>query len=151
MTEPTLKLDAFLPYRLSVASNAVSSVIAQAYDRLFGLKVPEWRLVAVLGEHDRLTQQAIVKRTRMDKVTVNRAASALTARGLIQRVPNAQDGRSHLLQLTKDGLDLYRRVAPAALTMEAAILDGFTADEITTLERLLHRLETAAARIAEQR
>ena len=34
-----LRLDDFLPFRLSVASNAVSGVIARAYQRRFGLKV----------------------------------------------------------------------------------------------------------------
>ena len=45
----TLKLDAFLPYRLSVASNRVSGTIAGAYQARFGLRIPEWRLLTVLA------------------------------------------------------------------------------------------------------
>ena len=55
----TLQLDAFLPYRLSIASNRVSGVIATAYQALFGLKIPEWRLVCVLTEGGGLSQQAL--------------------------------------------------------------------------------------------
>ena len=42
----TLKLDHFLPYRLSVASNAVSTRIAKTYRKRYNLKVTEWRLIA---------------------------------------------------------------------------------------------------------
>ena len=35
-----LKLDDFLPYRLSVVSNAVSDAIASTYQALFGLRIP---------------------------------------------------------------------------------------------------------------
>lgn len=46
----TLKLDQFLPYRLSIVSNRVSSAVASTYQALFGLKIPEWRLVAIIAE-----------------------------------------------------------------------------------------------------
>ena len=95
-----LKLDTFLPYRLSVVSNRVSAAIATAYDRLFALKIPEWRLIAVIAEGQPITQQAVGVATRMDKVTVSRAAQALVERGLIARQPNMGDKRSHLLALT---------------------------------------------------
>ena len=55
----SLQLDAYLPYRLSVASNAVSRLIARAYEGRFGLSVPEWRLLAVLAEGEGLTQNAL--------------------------------------------------------------------------------------------
>ena len=73
--ESVLKLDAYLPYRLSVASNAVSSLIARAYHDRFGLTIPQWRLLSVLQEDGGLTQGQIVTRTVMDKVTVSRAAA----------------------------------------------------------------------------
>ena len=62
-TGPGLQLDAYLPYRLSVASNAVSSLIARAYHDRFGLTVPQWRLICVLKEDGGLTQGQIVTRT----------------------------------------------------------------------------------------
>ena len=44
-----LHLEAFLPYRLSVASNLVSRASARRYQSAFGLSIPEWRVIAVLG------------------------------------------------------------------------------------------------------
>src|SRR5246127_1165453 len=83
--ERDLKLDAYLPYRLSVASNAVSGLIARAYQDRFGLSVPQWRLICVLAEDGGMTQGQIVARTVMDKVTVSRAAQELLKRHLVAR------------------------------------------------------------------
>jgi DNA-binding MarR family transcriptional regulator len=143
-----LALDDYLPYRLSVAANAVSDLIAGAYHARFGLSIPQWRLVAVLGEDGPSTQQALCARTRMDKVTVSRAAAALGERKLISRSPNATDGRSHRLGLTKEGQALYADVAPSALAYETRLLEAFSASELETARSLLRRLELAALALA---
>ena len=49
-SEDRLVLDDYLPYRLSVATNAVSRLIARAYEDRFGLSIPQWRLMAVLAQ-----------------------------------------------------------------------------------------------------
>jgi DNA-binding MarR family transcriptional regulator len=139
-----LRLDAFLPYQLSVASNAVSGAIAKAYVAHFGLRIPEWRLIAVLAEDQGLTQQALVARTEMDKMTVSRAAQALAARGLVTRVRHGQDGRSHALALSAAGQALYAQIAPKALEMEAALLAELSAAEIEALRSTLAKLKAAS-------
>jgi len=137
MTRAPPFLDDFLPYRLSFTSNLVSEQIARAYQSLFGLTIPEWRLIAVTAEEGETTQQRICARTRMDKVTVSRAAIALTERALLARGPNPDDKRSHLLTLSADGRALYAAVAPKAKAMEAEIFSCLSAQERETLIRLL--------------
>ena len=44
------RLKEFVPYLLSITSNAVSGRIALEYRQRFGLSVPEWRVMAVLGD-----------------------------------------------------------------------------------------------------
>lgn len=142
-----LILDEYMPYRLSVASNAVSRLIARAYEDRFGLSIPQWRLMAVLAEKP-MTQQAIVARTAMDKVTVSRAAQGLLQRHLVTRSAHEVDGRSHILTLSEQGRELHGEIAPLALAYEAALLSGLTPIETETLKRLLMRLETAAGKLA---
>ena len=141
----TLKLDDFLPYRLSVASNMVSEAVATAYRTLFGLRIPEWRLVAVLAEDGAMSQQALCGRTRMDKVTVSRAAIGLVDRGLVAREPNPDDQRSHLLKLSEQGWALYEQIAPKALDLERRIFDGIDPAELERFRAMLERLEAATA------
>ena len=139
-----LVLERFLPYRLSVASNAVSTRISKTYRKRFGLKVAEWRLIAILAKAPQQTPLMLGERTRMDKITVSRAAAALIERGLLIAEDNPQDGRSHLLSLTDDGRALYSEIAPLALATEAQLFAQMTAEERDTLEKLLRKVEAAA-------
>lgn len=140
-----LRLDQFLPYQLSVTSNAVSQVIARTYESLFGLRIAEWRLIAVLAEEEGLTQQALVARTEMDKMTVSRAAQALASRGLVSRVTHGSDRRSHALALSEAGRALYAEIAPKALEMEARLLADLSPDAIDGLKKTLATLKAATA------
>ncbi len=142
-----LRLDGFLPYRLSIASNRASDAIATTYRALFGLRIPEWRLVAVLAEGEGLSQQALGRATRMDKVTVSRAAIALADRGLIARASDASDKRAARLSLTEPGRTLYDQIAPKALAMEAAIFAEFGVEELATFRDMLDRIEAAAGKL----
>jgi DNA-binding MarR family transcriptional regulator len=142
-----LRLQDYLPYRLSVASNAVSRLIARAYEERFGLKIPQWRLIAVLADEGPLTPQALCGRTIMDKVTVMRAAQRLLQRRLLRRLPNRQDRRSHRLALTRSGARLYRQIVPLALACEAHLLRGLAPAEVARLDRLLRRLERSGGAI----
>lgn len=147
MSVSKLALDDYLPYRLSVASNAVSTLISTAYDSIHGLKIPEWRLIWVLNEDGPSTQQALVKRTGMDKVTISRAAQALAKRRLITRAPHEYDGRSHHLILTAEGERLFADVAPSAVEFEKVVLSNLSAEEVVVLKDLLRRVEEAALKV----
>jgi DNA-binding MarR family transcriptional regulator len=144
MPDSALRLDGYLPYRLSVASNAVSRLIARAYEDRFGLTIPQWRLIAVLAEDGPLTQQAIGTRTVMDKVTVSRATQGLVKRRLVERAPHDADGRSHHLALSKAGERLYSEISPVALEYEARLLQQFDPAAVAELKRVLLLLEGAA-------
>lgn len=137
----SLRLPSYLPYRLSVASNKASSLIARAYQAKFGLTIWEWRVIAVLGEGRPLTAQAVCEATAMDKVTVSRAIRALDERGLVARKPNTADRRASDVTLTPDGAEVYAEVAPLALRYEQALLEGFTGQERDQLMALLEKLE----------
>jgi DNA-binding MarR family transcriptional regulator len=149
MPDDRLRLDRFIPYRLSIASNLVSDAIARIYQSLFGLSIPEWRVIAVVAETDALTQQRIGQRTRMDKVTVSRAAIGLERRGLIERRVNPQDGRAQQLHLSRSGQDLYANVAPKAKELERKLFAEFTAEEIAALMALLRKVEEAALSLTD--
>lgn len=151
MPHDSLTLDEYMPYRLAVASSAVSTLISTAYDSLYGLKIPEWRLIMILREDGPSTQQALVKRGGMDKVTISRAAQALAKRRLITRAPHEHDGRSHHLILTAEGERLFADVVPAAGEYEKVMLADFTPEEVATFKKLLRRVEDAALKAQNNR
>ncbi|MDT9013192.1 MarR family transcriptional regulator [Novosphingobium sp. APW14] len=146
MAQKSSRLADFLPYLMSVTTNAVSDMIASEYRARFGLKIPEWRVMAVLGDAGALTQRALVVATRMDKVAVNRACKVLEDRGLVGRSPNADDGRSHHIELTSAGKAVHAEIMPLAIDMERRLFAQLTASEINEFKALLARI---TARVAE--
>jgi DNA-binding MarR family transcriptional regulator len=138
------RLSDFMPYRMAITSNAVSSLISGEYRNEFGLKIPEWRIMAVLGDAGQLTQRDLVRATLMDKVAVNRACKVLEDRGLVQRSPNELDGRSHHLELTVSGRELHGRIWPQAVEMYERIFAAITLREQEKLRAILEKLLKAA-------
>ena len=142
---PALSLDGFLPYRLSVLSNAVSSKIAKIYEQEFELSVWQWRIIAVLGEREGLTSTEVAQRTLMDKPTVSRAAASLIERGILVRSIDSDDRRRAPMRLTDEGQAIYAAVIPRAIESERELLNAISEDEAETLHRLLSRLSAVVA------
>jgi len=141
---PSKRLADFLPYQLSVASNAVSTRIAEQYRQRFGLKTTEWRIMAVLGDSGPHTQRELCQLTLMDKVPVNRACKTLEDRGLAARQPNERDGRSHLVKLTGEGSRVHARIMPLAEAIEAELFGVLDESERVALSRILSRVREGA-------
>jgi DNA-binding MarR family transcriptional regulator len=148
------QLAGFLPYQLSIASNAVSDLIAERYRNRFALTIPEWRVMAVLGDaaaKRALTQRALTEATLMDKVAVNRAVKVLEQRGLVARLPNPADGRSQWLELTDEGRAIHAEVMPLALAIERELLSALDAGEQAALRQILRRLRVRAGELSGPR
>lgn len=139
-TADALALENFLPYRLSILSNTVSGTIASAYDQRFNLSIPEWRVMAVIARSPGLSAAEVAERTLMDKVAVSRAVAKLLKAERIEREFADQDRRRSILALSETGKTVYDQVAPLAMKMEADLLQGFTEEEITTLNFLIDRM-----------
>ena len=110
-----LDLEHFLPYRLSVLSNRISSAIAREYSQRFALTVTEWRVMAVLGRYPGLSASKVAQRTAMDKVAVSRAVARLLESGRIEREFDDDDRRRSVLRLSAAGYAVHEEVAPLAL------------------------------------
>ena len=138
--EPRLDLDRFLPYRLSVLTNRVSSAIARHYSERFGLSIPEWRVMAVLGSVSDLSARDVASRTAMDKVQVSRAVASLLKARRVQRKTDPGDGRIGRLSLTPNGRAIYDEIVPLALHLEALLLSALSGDEKLALDRVMVKL-----------
>jgi DNA-binding MarR family transcriptional regulator len=138
---PQLNLDTFLPYRLSVLSNRVSDAIARQYSERFALSIPEWRVIAVLGQTPNLSARDVARRTAMHKVQVSRAVTSLVAARRVTRCEDREDARMSRLSLTARGRAIYEEVAPLALRLESLLLSSLSAQERSTFENLMHKLD----------
>ncbi len=146
---PLLELERFLPYRLNVVAESVSRALSRLYAERYGIGVPEWRVIATLGEFQRMTAKEVGAHSRMHKTKVSRAVAALQDKRLIERQLNEDDMREAFLALTARGLRVYQDLAPRALAFERALDKTLGTGERAHLDAILRRLEARAQELAD--
>ncbi len=135
-----LVLENFLPYRLNRLSSAVSRDFKTVYGRDYDLTVPEWRVLATLGEFKEMGAKAIGAHSSMHKTKVSRAVRALEERRWLKRREVPEDRREDILSLTSLGQDAYAEIVPRAIAFERSLLAGLGPDA-SALLAALDRLE----------
>lgn len=143
-----LILEDFLPYKLAILSHTVSGLVAHVYDKRFGLTIPEWRVIAIVGRFPGLSAVEVAERTMMDKVAVSRAVTKLIKRGRIDREFADADKRRSILNLSEQGQKVHDEIAPLALRMEDDLLHGLSENEIHILNGVIERLLARARLIS---
>lgn len=136
----SFRLEDFLPYRLSVAASRVSRLFARRYSEAYGLSIPEWRVLAIVGRFETLSPSAVGEWTAMDKVKVSRAAASLVTRGLLKQTQDPEDGRGRLLRLTRKGTTVYHGMVPLACELEGQLAEGMSRSEWSALLKALDKL-----------
>jgi DNA-binding MarR family transcriptional regulator len=144
-----LILEEFLPYRLSVLSHTVSTTIAGVYEKRFGISIPEWRVIAILGRFPGLSAVDVAERTLMDKVAVSRAVTKLIKNGRIDRQFADADRRRSILNLSEEGRKVHDEIAPLALKFEHDLLDGIIDDDVATLSAVIDGLLAKARKLGD--
>lgn len=135
-----LTLERFVPYRLSVLSNRVSSAIAESYRDKFALSITEWRIMAVLGEYSGISGEEVSQKTQIEKSMLSRAIQKLLKRHFIERETDPNDRRRQVLNLSKQGLQIYGQIVPLSLAFEHRLMDCFTSAEQAQFGELVDRL-----------
>ena len=135
-----LILEDFLPYRLSVVSHTISTTIANVYEQHFGVSIPEWRVIAILGRFPGLSAVEVADRTMLDKVAVSRAVTKLIKNGRIDRQFADADRRRSILNLSDDGRQVHDEIAPLALAFEHDLLQGISTEDYDTFNIVIERL-----------
>ena len=133
-------LSDFLPYRLSTLTNRVSRTFSTLYSEQFDLTIPEWRVMAVLGQEPGLSADQVCARTEMDKVTVSRAVTRLLEQGRVRREFASADRRRSVLELSARGRQVHGRIIPLAQAYESRLAAKLTGADRAQLLQLLGRL-----------
>ncbi|GAB2884084.1 MarR family winged helix-turn-helix transcriptional regulator [Microbulbifer echini] len=145
-----LRLEKFLPYRLSVLSNRVSNAISQAYGARFHLTIPAWRVMAILGRFPDISAAELVEQTAMDKVAISRAVSSLLKSDYVTRREDPADRRRQVLNLSEQGREVYARIVPLAQQYENDLITSLSTEEREQLDSIIEKLMVRAKEWSER-
>tara|TARA_B110000037_G_scaffold27362_1_gene32325 strand:- start:6965 stop:7417 length:453 start_codon:yes stop_codon:yes gene_type:complete len=137
----SLNLDRFLPYRLNRLAHKVGVSLATIYTDAFGISRSQWRVIALLGQHQRLTAKQICTMTNMDKVKVSRAVNGLVKLNYLQTTPDKADKRAVLLTQSVQGKELFQVMVPKVQAWEEDFLKKLSAQEISQLATIIDKLD----------
>ena len=107
------------------------------------LSLDQFVLLMTLAEGDGLTQTEIGAKVRFPGYTVTRALDALSARGLVERRPDAKSRRVHRVVMTAAGQALMPALFETVARQNAGLLAPLTAKERDSFLALLAKLVAA--------
>lgn len=102
-------------------------------------------LLALLAEHDGITQQELVRRASSDANTVRAMLVLMEGRGLVARRRHPTDGRARSVTLTRKGRQTYKRLWADLEPLQDRLLALFRPSDAETLVEFLTRISEAMA------
>jgi len=107
------------------------------------MSITEAHAISELHAQGPGTQQQLADALRLQKSTVSRLIDELARSGLVERAPNPDDRRSHLIHLTTEGSARAGRLEDARRDLFERLLAGLTTTERRTIVVGIARLEEA--------
>lgn len=127
-------------FRMNMLASTWSRLAAESNERDFDLDAREWRIVGMLGAQAPMSLLGLAREVNVDKSQASRSVSALIERGLLQRESDETDGRGIQLSLTRQGLQLYRKVFPKAVKRNEELLSVLSPEERVVFDRAIDLL-----------
>lgn len=137
-------LEKFLPYRLRILYDSVSSSFSAMYVKQFDFAPYEWRILASIAQNGSFTAKQLSQHSRMHKTRVSRAINKLSKKQLIEKTVNQDDKRETFLKLTDKGVHTYAKIAQLAVQFDEDILKCLSAKEQKSLSLIIDKLQQHA-------
>lgn len=135
-----LTLDDYVTFKFAVLSQMFERDAARIFSAKWGLSLPQYRILTVLGKLPGMSLRELTDQTQMDKGQLSRVVAQMESDGLIARESDRNDGRRLVLTLTRSGAKLYSQTTGTSESRQKAILSVLTPQEIDDLNAMLAKL-----------
>ena len=117
------------------ASRAFDDALAKA-----GGSRPVWLALLALTINAEANQRQLADFVGIQGATLTHHLNAMEAAGLVTRVRDPKNRRSHVVRRTAAGDELFLQLREAATAFDKRLRKGLTAQETETLTQLLYRI-----------
>jgi DNA-binding MarR family transcriptional regulator len=132
--------------KLNVVNVKMSRQIGQAVQKLANLRLPEWRILALLAEAGSLSQADIRNQIGMDKGQISRTVKNMLANELVTSEAGGAKTRNVRLSLTEKGMSVHQQVGVMMEQRNAELLGSLTPEQKASFFEGLERIEQAVDR-----
>ncbi|MEW5889091.1 MAG: MarR family transcriptional regulator [Pseudomonadota bacterium] len=118
-------------------------LFSAAHVRELGLTLPQFDIIATLGNTPGMTFKELGEKTLITKGTLTGVVDRLEEKGLVQRVASETDRRSVIVRLTAAGERTFRDAFPAHAAYLKTAFDRLTPNQLAQTVQVLGRLRAA--------
>ncbi|GMO93414.1 MarR family winged helix-turn-helix transcriptional regulator [Bradyrhizobium sp. TM239] len=130
----------YVPALLTSISAIHRSAQAADLRRRFQIGIMEWRAILILSSRPNISGRRLATILGTDTAAISRSLKALEARGFVKVTRDPTHVRRQKIALTREGLQVYDRMAPIAMQRQEHLLEVLTRGERAQLIDLLQRL-----------
>ena len=130
------RLSTTIGYRLAQVCRAHHVRARALLDRI-GLYRGQQFVLCALWKEEGVTHSELAERLHVHPATVTKALKRMERAGFLERQPDPEDQRVSRVYLTDAGREIRGSVERVWAQLEKQTLEGFSAEERATLERLL--------------
>jgi len=139
-----------LAYRLLLLSSTVARWTGHKYSEPYDLKLPERRILSIVGARGPTSVNEVSKVISIDKGWVSRTIPRLVKRGLLTMTLDAKDRRRKMLVVTRKGAAIHAAINKIYVRKEKRLVNTLTPKELDEFRRLLAVLQKEADRMLQE-
>jgi DNA-binding MarR family transcriptional regulator len=116
-----------------LASRALMESVLRPYD----LGNTQWYVLYLLANEGPINQRDLTRELEIERATLSAVISVLVRKGLIDQMPDPDDQRQKVLQITTAGRKLWATLPDPIGLITRVAFDGVDGAEIATTNRVL--------------
>ena len=128
-------------FRLLGTASKLTQGFINTYTARFGIGLPEWRTLGMLGQFGPLPSIRIAELAEMDRGAISRAVAVLDRLGLVKRRRDPSHKRRQVIALTASGRRLHAKISEFARWRHARLGELLTRVELAQLDKMLDKLD----------
>lgn len=145
-----LRLDAprsivdMVNYQMNRISNLNGANVRRLCEGEFGITRTEWEFLSLLCVLGPTPPSDLASYARLDRSLTSKVLRSLRDKKLVQKNHRSVNGRYAQMAITDAGKALHERLLPRVAQINAALLEGLSADDVERLSALLQVLARRA-------
>ena len=106
-----------------------------------GITIAQWPILKWLSENGSSSQRDVAKGTFKDNPTITRIIDILSNNGFLERLPDPNDRRRFLIQLTTKGKKKVKDMLPEVIAIRKEGWKDLDQKDFNDLKRILGKIE----------
>lgn len=136
-----------LTYRIARLQARLSAQATEILKQNTDISLSEWRILAILGDTEIVSQKDVLRAMGLDKGQVSRTLRRLETKKYIIIDHDAADNRKRQISLSDSGKEIVRHILPLMLKRQAFLKSPFSEDDLKSFYGFITKLEQKAGPI----